>query len=64
MKQYEKVVEIQNDETSIIKANVLYVFEDDALISLTQDRKQETRFDHIILNKEQIKKLYELTLGK
>lgn len=63
MENVKKVV-VQDSDYSTIVATILTVTKKGALISLTQDRKMEKRFDHIILSKEQIKVLYELSIGK
>ena len=59
-----KIIELKNNDFSKVTAEVLVANEKEALISIVQDRKDENRFDHIVLNKEQIKTLYELSLGK
>ena len=61
---YEKVVELSNTDFSTIKANVIYVNETEAIIGIVQDRNDDNKLDYVVLNKEQIKTLYELSIGK
>jgi ribonuclease PH len=66
MKQYEKVVELSKTDNTTIQANVVYISEREAIIGIQKDSTytgHET-FDYIVLDKEQIKTLYELSIGK